>query len=47
MTSGCHQGSQGSILEIPARRSAKILAGITAHAVQTKIVRVFTQPGPI
>jgi hypothetical protein len=47
MTSGRHQGSLGSILEIFAAPIRQIFAGIDAPAIGAPIIRVFTQPGPI
>jgi hypothetical protein len=46
MTSGRHQGSLGSILEIFAAPIRQIFAGIDAPAIGAPIIRVFTQPGP-
>jgi hypothetical protein len=45
MTSGRHQGSLGSILEIFAAPIRQIFAGIDAPAIGAPIIRVFTQPG--
>jgi hypothetical protein len=45
MTSGRHQGSLGSILEIFAAPIRQIFAGIDAPAIGTPVIRVFTQPG--
>ena len=46
MTSGRHQGSLGSILEIFVAPIRQIFAGIDAPAIGAPIIRVFTQPGP-